>query len=194
MSFAELDRRYRQLLQATQSGQLSEESFLDQVSELTLRDDQGQWWMIGARTGKWYVWQSGNMVEATPPGLTPPSMPPPPPAAPPPPPPAPAYTPAPPPTAGVCPHCGEPLTPGGRFCGNCGQDVTKPSGPPACPNCGAELELNARFCGNCGHRLTPATPPLAAQAAPPAPLGQRHVGQCCTASTPCHRRPPRRPR
>ncbi|MEN6480445.1 MAG: zinc-ribbon domain-containing protein, partial [Anaerolineales bacterium] len=151
-----------ELLQALQTGQLSEDAFLDQVSELTLRDAQGQWWMIGARTGKWYVSQGGNMVEATPPELAasqpevavpggaPRSA-----------------------SSGRWPQCGAPLAPGARFCGTCGHEVPKPPIRPVCPHCGAEVKPDARFCGNCGGRLTvaevaPAAPTIAVSV-PPSP-------------------------
>jgi len=153
MSFEAIDRRYRELLRAMQAGQLSEDAFLDQVSELTLRDEQGQWWMIGARDGLWYVWQGGQMVQTTPPGLSGAR-------------PAAASSGA---SSATCAHCGEPLLPGARFCGNCGQSVPT-DGPRLCINCHAELEPGARFCGICGQRVGAPEAPLAAQPPlPPAP-------------------------
>ncbi|MBC7317628.1 MAG: hypothetical protein H5T70_14495, partial [Chloroflexi bacterium] len=64
------------------TGALSDEEYLAQVERLMLRDADGRWWTIGARTGKWYVSQGGAWVEAEPPIPAPP--PPPEPVAPPP--------------------------------------------------------------------------------------------------------------
>ena len=48
--------------------------------------------------------------------------------------------------AGFCPACGKPLTPGARFCANCGAKL----GGDTCAECGAPLAADAKFCPNCG--------------------------------------------
>lgn len=84
-----------------------------------------------------------------------------------------------------CPHCGKPLRPGSRFCGNCGKatDIiaAKPSpgyagvetnGPDVsvnteeanqaglvpCPHCGKPVRPGAKFCHNCGQAIPAETP------------------------------------
>lgn len=54
--------------------------------------------------------------------------------------------------AGVasCPKCGASLTPGSRFCSECGT----PQGN-ACPSCGAAIKEGDRFCSQCGASLSP---------------------------------------
>jgi hypothetical protein len=79
-----------------------------------------------------------------------------------------------------CPHCGKPLRPGSRFCGNCGNAVDIPAMRPAvpsadleisaemveastaespqtdwhaCPNCGNPVRPGAKFCNNCGNEM-----------------------------------------
>ena len=47
-----------------------------------------------------------------------------------------------------CPNCGAPVTPGQRFCGQCGNALAK-----SCPGCGAPADPGARFCGQCGTKL-----------------------------------------
>jgi hypothetical protein len=55
-----------------------------------------------------------------------------------------------------CPKCNAELTPGERFCGECGQPMAAVVAPPlpvdrgVCPNCGAKREPDKRFCGECG--------------------------------------------
>ena len=82
MDFQELRAQFEDLWEKHASGALSDEEYLAQVERLMLRDADGRWWTIGARTGKWYVSQGGAWVEAEPPIPAPP--PPPEPVAPPP--------------------------------------------------------------------------------------------------------------
>jgi membrane protease subunit (stomatin/prohibitin family) len=53
-------------------------------------------------------------------------------------------------SAGFCPSCGNPLTPGAKFCANCGQKL---NAAPVCPGCGQPVEPGAKFCANCGTKL-----------------------------------------
>lgn len=46
-----------------------------------------------------------------------------------------------------CTSCGTPLSPGARFCPNCGTAVAQPS---ACASCGTVLAPGAKFCASCG--------------------------------------------
>jgi class 3 adenylate cyclase len=53
-----------------------------------------------------------------------------------------------------CPHCGNEVEPGQRFCGSCGGLLAL-----VCPACAAENPLSNKFCGNCGADLvTPQAP------------------------------------
>ena len=48
----------------------------------------------------------------------------------------------------LCPACGQPATPGKRFCGACGAPL-----PQQCPACGAFNAPGKRFCEDCGTAL-----------------------------------------
>ncbi|MFP3882227.1 MAG: AAA family ATPase [Actinomycetota bacterium] len=48
----------------------------------------------------------------------------------------------------TCANCGSAAEEGQRFCGNCGDSLTK-----TCPNCSAENPPGHRFCGSCGTGL-----------------------------------------
>ena len=54
----------------------------------------------------------------------------------------------------TCARCGAPLSPGQRFCGQCGAAVEAPpvAAPKAqlCTNCGQPLEPGSTFCTECG--------------------------------------------
>ena len=61
-----------------------------------------------------------------------------------------------------CPHCGQNLTEGARFCNRCGQPVARQPVPPenqksgkTCSYCGQSLLPGALFCNKCGKPLTP---------------------------------------
>ncbi len=49
---------------------------------------------------------------------------------------------------GYCSNCGSPLTPGAKFCPDCG---TKVAG--VCPKCGNPVRPGSKFCPNCGEKL-----------------------------------------
>ena len=51
---------------------------------------------------------------------------------------------------GFCSACGQPLTPGAKFCPNCGQ---KQAVSGVCPACGAAVQPGAKFCSGCGQKL-----------------------------------------
>lgn len=68
----------------------------------------------------------------------------------------------------TCPHCGKPLRPGSRFCGNCGNSIPARPSPQAaspkpqpagnvCPHCNEPMRPGARFCNKCGRSLDPGT-------------------------------------
>lgn len=101
----------------------------------------------------------------------------------------------------ACPSCGAPVTPGLRFCGNCGTPfATQAPAPPAgavCPTCGGPMAPGARFCGECGQATQPAqaaappAPPPAPAPPPPAPTeaaappaGEAGKAKCPSCGTP----------
>ena len=79
--------------------------------------------------------------------------------------------------AAACPSCGAAVTPGLKFCGNCGAGMASgapaPVGALSCPSCGKPVAAGTRFCGECGQPMPavppPAPPPPAAPVPTPAP-------------------------
>ena len=49
----------------------------------------------------------------------------------------------------ICPNCGFDNPSDNRFCGRCGNVISK-----SCPACGSRNPLNFKFCGNCGAALS----------------------------------------
>ena len=52
---------------------------------------------------------------------------------------------------GFCAECGGALTPGAKFCPNCG--AKQQAAASACPGCGNPVNPGAKFCMNCGQKL-----------------------------------------
>ena len=59
----------------------------------------------------------------------------------------------------VCAKCGAALTPGAKFCPECGKKVASaiPAGMVVCPACGKTV-VKAKFCPECGYKLAAACP------------------------------------
>jgi len=57
--FAEISQRREDLLRHHAAGRLSDQELREGLSSLTLRDDQGRLWSLGAESGAWYR-QEGN--------------------------------------------------------------------------------------------------------------------------------------
>jgi LysM repeat protein len=66
MDFQDLQRRYDELREQFDAGDISEEKFREELEGLQLRDEQGRYWTIGAQTGKWYRFDGRTWVEETP--------------------------------------------------------------------------------------------------------------------------------
>ena len=56
----------------------------------------------------------------------------------------------------TCPHCGNVLKSGVKFCGSCGSviaGIPKTVSVPVCPSCGRPLTPGKKFCASCGYKL-----------------------------------------
>jgi hypothetical protein len=77
MNFADVDRRYAELWQMYQAGKLTAEQFDQQLHAMMIQDNLGRWWAKARESGEWHYFdQTTNAwVRATPPAVTPPSLP-----------------------------------------------------------------------------------------------------------------------
>lgn len=51
-------------------GKISRQRFVDGMKKLRFKDDEGRFWMIGARSGKWYFFDGKDWIESDPASIT----------------------------------------------------------------------------------------------------------------------------
>src|SRR5512142_2426931 len=67
MPVAEMERRFYELKGKLDVGALGEEDFKTEIEKLRFQDAQNRWWMIGAQSGNWYVYDGTRWVPGQPP-------------------------------------------------------------------------------------------------------------------------------
>jgi hypothetical protein len=65
--FRDVEATFALLREKFNSRKISEREYIDSLKQLRIKDEEGRFWMIGARTGKWYTSDGGEWVEAKPP-------------------------------------------------------------------------------------------------------------------------------
>jgi hypothetical protein len=63
----EIQDLFRELKTALEAGELTEDEFEDKIRSLLFRDDDGNYWTIGAQTEKWYRYEAGEWIQGSPP-------------------------------------------------------------------------------------------------------------------------------
>jgi hypothetical protein len=66
--FKQVEAEVARLKDQLAAGRLSEEEFNEQLKNLMVEDDNGDWWMVGASTGGWYRFDGQSWVQSNPPG------------------------------------------------------------------------------------------------------------------------------
>jgi hypothetical protein len=65
--FREAEATFSRLLERFNDKKISPQEFSDSLKQLRIKDDEGRFWVIGARSGKWYAYENGEWAEAKPP-------------------------------------------------------------------------------------------------------------------------------
>jgi hypothetical protein len=65
--FQRTEDEYFRLKGQLAAGRITPEQFQAALNSLMVQDAHSRWWMIGADTGKWYVSDGRNWIEAQPP-------------------------------------------------------------------------------------------------------------------------------
>lgn len=68
MDFAEVEREVAKLRQELAAGRTTEKQFKARLKEMMVEDEQGNWWMVGYATGRWYRHDGTDWVREDPPG------------------------------------------------------------------------------------------------------------------------------
>jgi hypothetical protein len=68
--FEDVENEFDQLKKKFRLGNITRQEFIDQLEKLKLRDDEGRFWMIGAKSGKWYFFDGKGWVQSEPPSIT----------------------------------------------------------------------------------------------------------------------------
>ncbi len=73
--FKKAEDDYFRLKGQLAAGRITQSQFEAGLKDLMVQDEQGQYWMLGVESAKWYVHDGKNWVEAQPPSGSPPSIP-----------------------------------------------------------------------------------------------------------------------
>lgn len=125
-TFKEVIEAFNNLKTKFQAGEISRQEFIDKLKRLRIKDDQGRFWMIGARTGKWYYYDGKDWVQAEAPSQKE--------------------------KKAICIYCGFENTIETEACARCGGNLGAES--PLCPKCGAKLQKPYFNCPKCAAAQT----------------------------------------
>ncbi len=69
--FKEIEQKYKELKERLNYGTIGPADVKKELKKMMVLDDDGKYWMIGAKTGKWYIhdgtdWREGNPYEKEP--------------------------------------------------------------------------------------------------------------------------------
>jgi ribosomal protein L40E len=62
--FREAEATFSRLREKFLDKKISQQEFSDSLKQLRIKDDDGRFWVIGAQSGHWYVYEHGQWVEA----------------------------------------------------------------------------------------------------------------------------------
>ena len=65
--FGAVERDYSALKAQLTAAQMTREQFEAALQKLMVQDDSGRYWMMGAESGRWYVYDNQKWVQADPP-------------------------------------------------------------------------------------------------------------------------------
>lgn len=67
--FLDAEEEFGQLKRKFRLGKVTRQEFIERLEKLRLKDDDGRFWMIGAKSGNWYYFDGKNWVQSEPPSL-----------------------------------------------------------------------------------------------------------------------------
>jgi len=64
--FREIEARYKELKNRVDQGKLTADSFKQELKKMMIQDPEGRYWMIGGKTGGWYIYENNAWKTANP--------------------------------------------------------------------------------------------------------------------------------
>lgn len=119
--FREIEEKFNQLKRTFRQKKISEREYKDQLKELRLKDGNGRFWTLGARTGEWYYFNGKEWIKAHPPSIQE--------------------------RKAICIYCGAENDLDTEICIQCRGNVHGEEGK--CPSCGRKLEGLLMECPVC---------------------------------------------
>ena len=127
--FKDVELRFEELKKKFHEGKISRTEFIERLKKLRLKDEEGRFWMVGAKSGKWYYYDGNNWIQADPPSLQE--------------------------GKAICIHCGFENSLEAEACIRCGQGLgqreseSETESEKYCPDCGYWLEDPQLGCPYC---------------------------------------------
>lgn len=67
--FKDVEEVFEQLKRKFRLGKISRQEFITRLEKLRLKDEEGRFWMIGVRSGKWYYFDGIDWIQSEPPSI-----------------------------------------------------------------------------------------------------------------------------
>lgn len=64
--FKEIEQQYRELKEKLRSGEINSEYMKKELKKMMVLDENGNYWMIGGKTGRWYIYEGTEWKESNP--------------------------------------------------------------------------------------------------------------------------------
>lgn len=127
--FKDVEAVFNRMKRRFRNGEISQREFIDSLKQLRIKDEEGRFWMIGAKSGKWYYFEGKNWVQSSPPSIKE--------------------------KKAICIYCGYENDIESVVCTGCGgrvgegKDLEKSE---ICPECGSEIDPETDVCPYCASR------------------------------------------
>ncbi len=125
--FKDVEQKFSQLKRDFRLSRITRQEFIERLKKLRLKDQQGRFWMIGTKSGKWYYYDGKSWIQSHPPSIEE--------------------------GKAICIYCGYENNLEEEVCGGCGQSLGNKQA--YCPSCGHRLEEPSLDCPYCGEKGDP---------------------------------------
>lgn len=119
--FQDIEKELEILKKEFRQKKISRPEFIQRLKSLRLKDEEGRFWMIGAKSGEWYYYDGEQWIQSNPPSVHE--------------------------GKAICIHCGFENRLEANVCVRCGEDLVEKEA--FCPDCGRKLEKPGLGCPDC---------------------------------------------